>query len=119
MATAAASISADLRVLDQAHDRLQLSWADIGAIIGVDESTVHRWRSRTSTPRPIARTRVAQLHETLDLLRRVFAGPDLAREWLTEKKPKGLGGTDTPLDVMRAGRIDRVLMLLHSLARGA
>jgi hypothetical protein len=119
MATAAPSISADLRVLDQAHDRLQLSWADIGAIIGVDESTVHRWRSRTSVPRPMARTRVAQLHETLDLLRRLFAGPDLARQWVTEKKPKGLGGSETPLDVMRTGRIDRVLMLLHFLARGA
>jgi hypothetical protein len=108
----------DMHALDRAHDRLRLSWADVGAIVGVDESTIHRWRSGTSVPRPMARSRLAQLQETLDLLRRVFAGPDLARQWLTEKRPRGLGGTDTPLAVMRAGRIDRVLMLLHFLARG-
>jgi hypothetical protein len=108
----------DMHALDRAHDRLHLSWADVGAIVGVDESTIHRWRSGTSVPRPMARSRLAQLQETLDLLRRVFAGPDLARQWLTEKRPRGLGGTDTPLAVMRAGRIDRVLMLLHYLARG-
>lgn len=118
MATTTA-VDADLRVLDQAYTRLKLSWADIAAVMGVDESTVHRWRSGTSAPRPMARSRLAQLQETLDFLKRLFAGPDLARAWLTGKRPKSLGGTDTPLDVMRAGRIDRVLTLLHFLARGA
>lgn len=119
MPTTAVPVGVDLEVLDQAHARLHLTWADIAAVVGVDESTVHRWRSGTSAPRPMVRSRLEQLRETLDLLKRVFAGPDLARAWLAEKRPKGLGGTDTPLDVMRAGRIDRVLTLLHFLARGA
>ena len=112
------AIGAQLEILDQVRDRLELGWADIAAIVGVDESTVHRWRSHTSHPRPMARTRLIQLQELMTLLQRLFAGPDLARTWLTKKTPKGFGGTETPLAVMRSGRIDRVLMLLHTLARG-
>lgn len=78
----------DMHALDRAHDTLHLSWADVGAIVGVDESTIHRWRSGTSVPRPTARSRLAQLQGTLDLLRRVFAGPDLTRQWLTEKRSR-------------------------------
>jgi transcriptional regulator with XRE-family HTH domain len=111
--------STDLRVLDRARAKLELGWSEIGEIIGVNESTVHRWRSGTSTPRPMALSRIAQFGELLDLLTRLFAGPDLAREWLSSKKPESLGGHATPLEVMREGRLDRVLTLLHFLARGA
>jgi uncharacterized protein (DUF2384 family) len=109
----------DLSVLERAHTRLQLGWEDISHIIGVDESTVHRWRSGTSTPRPITHARIAQFADLLEMLPRLFAGPDRAREWLNERRPDALGGMETPLEVMRAGRIDRVLTLLHFLARGA
>jgi predicted DNA-binding transcriptional regulator AlpA len=112
------AIGSQLEILDEVHDRLGLGWADVAAIVGVNESTVFRWKSRDSDPRPMARTRLIQLQEMMTLLRRLFAGPDLARAWLKEKKPRGLGGSDTPLTVMKAGRIDRVLMLLHTLARG-
>lgn len=55
----------------------------------------------------------------MQLLQRVFAGPDLAREWLKTAKPEMFGGQRSPIEVMREGRIDRVLTLLHFLARGA
>lgn len=108
----------DLRVLGRAHAKLKLGWSDIGQIIGVDESTLHRWRSGTSRPRPMAVARLALFEELLSLLNRVFAGPDVARKWLIEKRPAGLGGRDTPMDVMLAGRLDRVVSLLNYLARG-
>ena len=109
----------DLKILRYAQEKLQLDWADIAASLSVDQSTVYRWRNGEATPRPMAWSRLAQLDELLQLLQRVFAGPDLAREWLKEARPEGLGGHQTPLEVMKAGRIDRVLMVLHFLARGA
>ncbi len=95
-----------------------LEWGDLAAVIGVDQSTLYRWRHGESVPRPLAVSRLAQLDELVQMLQRLFAGPDLARTWLKTATPEMLGG-DTPLDTMRAGRIDRVLTLLHFLARGA
>lgn len=105
--------------LDRFRSKLGLDWDDIAAILGVNRSTVHRWRTHEASPRPIAWTRIAQLNELLQLLPRIFAGPDLARTWLQTSKPEMLGGKVTPLAVMREGRIDRVLTVLEFLARGA
>ena len=110
---------AGLHSLDRARTKLQLDWEDIAAIVGVNRSTLHRWRTQESVPRPMAWSRLAQLDDLLQLLPRVFAGPDLARAWLTDSRPESLGGRVTPLDVMKEGRIDRVLGLLQFLARGA
>lgn len=105
--------------LDRFRSKLGLDWDDIAAIVGVNRSTIHRWRSQEASPRPIAWTRIVQLSELTQLLPRIFAGPDLARAWLRESKPELLGGKTTPLEVMREGRIDRVLTVLQFLARGA
>jgi transcriptional regulator with XRE-family HTH domain len=108
----------DFGTLDWMRERLQLTEAELAAIVGVDTSTLFRWRKGTSTPRPMAFSRLAQLDELAEMLRRLFAGADLARDWLRSATPEMLDGA-TPLDVMRAGRTDRVLTLLHFLARGA
>ena len=109
----------DLRTLERVRDKLQLDWADIAAALSVDQSTVYRWRHGEAAPRPMALSRLAQLEELMELMQRIFAGPDLAREWLNQARPDALGGHQTPLEVMRTGRIDRVLRVLHFLARGA
>ena len=116
MATSAGPSLATLNVL---RDRLHLEWGEIADIAGVDASTLHRWRKGESKPRPMAWTRIAQIDELLQLLPRIFAGPDLAREWIRTATPKSLGGETTPIEVMRAGRIDRILALLQYLGRGA
>ena len=67
----------------------------------------------------MALSRLAQIDDLMQLMQRLFAGPDLARDWLKQAQPDALGSQPTPLDVMRAGRIDKVLMVLHFLARGA
>lgn len=108
----------DLDALDGVRSKLHLSWEDLAAIIGVDQSTLYRWRQRESSPRPIYQSRLQQVGELIDLLPRLFAGPDVAREWLHASRPTSLGGDKTPLELMKAGRIDRVLFLLYSLARG-
>jgi uncharacterized protein (DUF2384 family) len=108
----------DLTALERMRDAMQLDWTDLAATIGVDQSTLYRWRHGEAAPRAIALSRLAQLDELMQMLPRIFAGPDLARDWLKTAKPEMLGAR-TPLDVMRAGRVDRVLTLLHFLARGA
>jgi antitoxin Xre/MbcA/ParS-like protein len=108
----------DVRALERMRSKLELEWVDLAAIIGVDQSTLYRWRHGEAAPRPIAASRLVQLGELNQMLRRLFAGPGLAREWLKTAKPEMLGD-ETPLSVMRAGRIDRVLTVLHFLGRGA
>jgi transcriptional regulator with XRE-family HTH domain len=108
----------DIQSLKAVSDQLKLEWTDLAAILGVDQSTLWRWRQGESRPRPLAASRLAQLTELREMLRRLFAGPDLARDWLHTARPEMLGGAETPLAVMRAGRIDRVLTVLHFLARG-
>lgn len=116
--TTATHAHPDIQNLDAVGAQLRLEWADLAAILGVDQSTLWRWRRGESRPRPLAQSRLAQLGELREMLRRLFAGPDLAREWVHTARPEMLGGADTPLAVMRAGRIDRVLTVLHFLARG-
>jgi hypothetical protein len=108
----------DLGTLERTGRKVGLELQDIARIIGVDQSTLYRWRTGASVPRPIVRTRLVQFGELFALLRRLFAGPDVARRWLHEARPVSLGGAHTPLDVMRQGRIDRVLLLLHALGAG-
>lgn len=110
--------SLDPAALDQMQRKLQLPWEDVAAILGVDQSTLWRWRKHESSPRPLALSRLTQLGELLEFLPRLFAGPDLARTWLREARPESLGGSAMPLDAMRAGHIDRVLIALHVLAHG-
>ena len=114
-----ADAGASLDSLERAREVLQLGLDDVAAIIGVNRSTLHRWTKRESTPRAMAWSKIAQLGDLIHILPRVFAGPDLARAWLTHSHPESLGGRFTPMDVMRAGRIDKVLSLLQFLARGA
>ena len=109
----------DLGALNKAQTELKLTDPEIAATIGVDKTTLWRWRKELTTPRGIVRSRLSQIEELRHLLRQVFDGPDLARTWLREAHPQALGGTTTPLDAMRAGRIDRVLTVLEFLARGA
>jgi uncharacterized protein (DUF2384 family) len=109
----------DLNTLEEIKQQLKLTESEIAAVVGVNPSTLWRWREQQVTPRGIARSRLVQFEELRNLMRQVFQGPDVARQWLRFAKPEMLGGRVTPLDVMLGGRIDRVLTVLQFLARGA
>lgn len=109
---------ANLAAILKASERLSLGRQELADILGVDQSTLYRWRQGASSPRGLARARLTQVEELFELLRRLFAGPDLARAWLREAKPESLGGWVTPLEMLKANRIDRVLALLNALAAG-
>lgn len=101
------------------QSRLKLGDAEVADTLGVDQSTYYRWREHQSSPGPMARSRIAQLQDVMELMRGLFPGADLARKWLRTAKPEMLGGDATPIAVMRQGRIDRVLTVLTFVARGA
>jgi DNA-binding XRE family transcriptional regulator len=116
--TPAVDADIDVQALERVRAKLRLEWTDLAATIGVDQSTLYRWRNGEATPRPIAASRLVQIGELMQMLRRLFAGPDLTRAWLKTAKPEMLE-KQTPLAVMRAGRIDRVLTLLHITAKSS
>ena len=108
-----------LNTIDEIKQQLRLTDGEVAAVVGVNPSTLWRWREQGVNPRGIALSRLTQLGELRNLLRQVFDGPDLAREWLRNSRPEDLGGEASPMQVMLGGRIDRVLTVLQFLARGA
>lgn len=108
----------NLEALSVRGEKLGLQLQELASILGVDQSTLYRWRNGQAAPRALALSRIEQAQELFELLRRLFAGPDLARDWLRAATPASLGGSSTPMDVMAKGRIDRVLAVLHTLASG-
>lgn len=111
--------SVGIHTIDEIKRQLKLTEEELAAVVGVNPSTLWRWRERGVIPRGIVLSRLAQLEELRTLLRQVFDGPDLAREWLRTAHPENLGGRSTPLEVMLEGRIDRVLTVLQFIARGS
>lgn len=109
----------DIEAVLELGEKLRLSHELVAEILGVNVTTLWRWRRGEVSPRGLSRSRVAQFTELGDMLHMQFAGPDLARNWIKDARPKGLGGDRTPLEVMQQGRIDRVLTLLHFMANGA
>jgi|GEM_PF-6210162 len=69
----------------------------LATLLGVDAGTLRQWRPE-------------RVQELLALLRRLLAGPYLARAWLHIATP--------PADVMSTGRIPPVLAVLRTLELG-
>lgn len=96
---------------------LDLSYTEIGDVVGVDRRTIYRWRSRESLPSPEHRKRLESVRELLFLLEKVFGDLDQALEWLYRPVPMLRGRT--PISRLREGRIDEVLGVLAGLESGA
>jgi uncharacterized protein (DUF2384 family) len=109
------TLATQLRYVEAAHDALGLTYRQIAAAIGADESTLHRWRSGESEPRSVFRSRMDALHEfQQELLDAV--SPRAAREWLRTPVP-ALDGR-RPLDLLEEGRIELLTRLLMRINLG-
>lgn len=106
-----------LACIEQAHEALGLTYAEIASALSADESTVHRWRSGAKLPSPVIRPRLAALDDLLAALRSVFgsgvAGRSTAQRCLD--RPHALCGNRPP----RATFIDRGAELLLGAAVAA
>jgi transcriptional regulator with XRE-family HTH domain len=109
------TVATQLRYVEEAHEALGLTYRQIAAAIGADESTLHRWRSGESEPRSVFRSRMDALHEFQQELLDLVA-PGAARQWLRTPVP-ALDGR-TPLDLLDQGRIEPLMRLLMRMNLG-
>lgn len=110
------TLATRLRYVEQAHEALGLTYRQLAAALGADESTLHRWRSGESAPRSIFLLRMDALHEFQQELLDVVT-PGAAREWLRTPVP-ALGGR-RPIDLLEEGRIEPLTRLLMRMNLGA
>jgi uncharacterized protein (DUF2384 family) len=88
----------------------------IARALDVDRRTVERWRANRSVPQGKTRERLAELVALHDRLITMFGTAEVAREWL-HARSRYLGGF-TPMEALKAGRIDRVRADIDGLAAG-
>jgi hypothetical protein len=114
-----AAITGGLEIVDQVHHDLGLQLKQIAAIIGADESTLHRWLSGMTPngPRKVYLSKLSALQELYTELTDAFNSLDASRRWLWESHPAPFSGK-TPVEMLLAGKMERVTALLWSLNNG-
>ena len=95
---------------------LKLSLRDLGSMLDTDPRNIQRWVSGESYPQRAYRRRLHALVELHHHLGETFTTMEAAREWLTAPS-RYLAGL-TPLEVLRAGRTDRVEAALEAIDSG-
>ena len=95
---------------------LGLSSDTIGRAIQVGRRTVERWRTNQTAPHGAARQRLADLLALRERLLSQLGESAFVREWLNSSSLYLVGFT--PVEALRAGRLDRVLADLDGLASG-
>ena len=109
------TLASQLRYVEDAHDALGLTYRQLAAALGADESTLHRWRAGESAPRSIFLSRMDALRELQqELLETMNA--DAARAWLQAPVP-ALDGR-RPAELLESGRIEPLTRLLIRLNLG-
>lgn len=117
MATAEVELRAVNEALGWAHDELGLTYDQIGTVLDVSGRTLRRWRSRQFAPGSRQKARLEDLHELRHVLEDVFPQPEDRREWLFSRSPMLRGRT--PISLLRAGQVSRVVEALAALESGA
>ena len=114
-----ATPTAPLQIVEQVHEDLGIQLKQVAAIIGADESTLHRWLSGTtpSGPSKVYRSRLAALQEFYTELRDAFRTLEASRRWLYEARLPALGNR-TPLETLLEGKMERVTGLLWNMNNG-
>jgi uncharacterized protein (DUF2384 family) len=95
---------------------LGLGRGELASALGASARTIERWRAGQTYPQHGARERLAELVDVEAHLVETFDDPESRRGWLLSANPY-LGGL-TPLEVVRAGRTDRVEAALEALDSG-
>jgi hypothetical protein len=95
---------------------LGLSTRDLQSILDAEPRTISRWVSEQSYPQIETRRRLASLMALHQHLGEMFTSMEAARDWLGDPS-RYLAGL-SPLDVLRAGRVDRAEAALLALESG-
>lgn len=95
---------------------LGLTPADLQVVLETTPRHIERWGSDQAYPQTKARQHLAELMEFHRHLGAMFIDWGGARDWL--KTPSRYLGGFTPLESMRAGRVDRAREALMALSAG-
>lgn len=102
--------------LRRLQDDLGLDERGLAMALGVDRRTLTRWISGENYPQREARRRLQGLVELHHALGLMWSSMDAARAWLHRPSPF-LGQTE-PIELIRAGRFDRVEAALEAINSG-
>jgi hypothetical protein len=95
---------------------LGLTMRDLQTILDTAPQHIERWAKDAAYPQTKSRQRLAELMAFHGHLAEMFADWEGARNWLSSPS-RYLAGL-TPLEVMRAGRVDRAREALLALSAG-
>jgi hypothetical protein len=109
------TLAPQLRYVEDAHDVLGLTYRQLAAALGADESTLHRWRAGESAPRSIFLSRMDALRELQQEMLEAMSS-EAARTWLETPVPALEGRR--PSDLLETGRIEPLTRLLIRLNLG-
>ena len=100
----------------QLQTDLGLDERGLALALGVDKRTLSRWISGDNYPQTQARKRLQQLVELHYALVLMWSDMDAARSWL--HRPSRFLGHTEPIELVRAGRYDRVEAALEAINSG-
>lgn len=100
-----------------AHDYLDLTWDEVGTMLGTTSRTTQRWRDRETAPNRTHSERLEALDELRFWIEEVFEDESAARDWL-QTRLVDLGGK-TPLQRIKAGDIRTISEFLATFHVGA
>jgi putative toxin-antitoxin system antitoxin component (TIGR02293 family) len=89
--------------------------AAVGAMLGVDKSTITRWTQRERTVSPEMRMRIIELSDVIVRMHQVF-NPSIASRWLVGHEP--LLGDARPIDVLAMRGAAPIIDALDAIAAG-
>ena len=104
-------------ILEQLETQFGLSSGQLATAVGTTSRTLDRWRTGESFPQREARHRLDHLIALSERLDETFATPESVLAWLRANSTY-LGGLK-PVEVLQAGRVDRVLAAIEALDSGA
>jgi uncharacterized protein (DUF2384 family) len=106
------AIAVRLRVIDE---KASLRLGDVASLLQVRPETVSRWNQGKAFPQPEPEQRLLELGYIVEQLAELYK-PDEARLWLLSPQKLFRGGK--PVDLIRDGRYQEVLNVVHQLQEG-
>jgi len=112
-------------VIKWAHEDLGLDYSDIADALGVDVSTLTRWRNHETEPSKSNYRKLIQLQQMRSMLERIFPDQDAHREWLHEPIEDDLPESELgptkglpPYALLVEGQLDPLVEDLASIDSG-
>lgn len=103
------AIAVRLKVIDE---KASLRFVDVAELLKVRPETVSRWNQGKAFPQSEPEQRLLELGYIVEQLSELYK-PDEARLWLLS--PQKLFRGERPFDLIRDGRFQEVLKVVHQL----